>query len=461
MASTNLPPRPGFEVNESRHPVARHEFANSVLAIGILTILLFGPLAFGYVHFWAIFILEAGTAALLLLWTWTRVAETEVRVLTNPLFGPMAAFAAVIAIQIIFGLSAYRYATISKALLYCAYAALCFLTAQCKLRKIEVKHLAVVISAYGFAIALFAVLQSLSPNGKVYWFFQPEAGGWIYGPYINHNHYAGLMEILTPVPLVLGLTKGIHGTKKAIFLFAAMLMASTIFLSGSRGGMVAFATQIMFLAAVLSFQKDRRSGVIAASLIAIIFAFLIWVGGRSTTERVASIRHEAEEGLSGSLRLNINRDGMKMFAQKPLLGWGLGTFPVVYPQFRSFFSDKFINEAHNDYLQLLVETGGAGFLVMLWFLALVYRDGMRKIKNWTRDPDGAIALACLLACTGILVHSFVDFNLQIPANAALFYVLCTLACSPMQPAISPGNLGKKPRSVSAKAFGKDVDCPQT
>ena len=52
---------------------------------------------------------------------------------------------------------------------------------------------------------------------------------------------------------------------------------------------------------------------------------------------------------------------------------------------------------------------------------------IRKLKNWTEDTNGAVALAALLGVTGILVHSLVDFNLQIPANAALFYVFCVLA----------------------------------
>jgi hypothetical protein len=58
---------------------------------------------------------------------------------------------------------------------------------------------------------------------------------------------------------------------------------------------------------------------------------------------------------------------------------------------------------------------------------LLYRSAIRKLENWTEDINGAIALAAMLSATGILVHSLVDFNLQIPANAALFYVLCVVA----------------------------------
>ena len=92
-----------------------------------------------------------------------------------------------------------------------------------------------------------------------------------------------------------------------------------------------------------------------------------------------------------------------------------------------------MNKAHNDYLQLLVETGLAGFSIAVWFLVLVFRQAAGKLKNWTETASGAMTVAALLGCMGILVHSFLDFNLQIPANAALFYVLCAIAASaPLQ-----------------------------
>jgi len=65
--------------------------------------------------------------------------------------------------------------------------------------------------------------------------------------------------------------------------------------------------------------------------------------------------------------------------------------------------------------------------VMLWFLIVVYRRAGRKIGKWVHDVNGPTALAATLGITGILVHSLFDFNLQIPANAALFYVLCAIA----------------------------------
>jgi hypothetical protein len=74
--------------------------------------------------------------------------------------------------------------------------------------------------------------------------------------------------------------------------------------------------------------------------------------------------------------------------------------------------------------------GLLGFAVMLWFLVALYWRAASKIGDWMSDVSGAATLACTLGFTGILVHSLFDFNLQVPANAALFYVLCTIAAAP-------------------------------
>ena len=165
----------------------------------------------------------------------------------SPLFLPMLSFAALIAVQLIFGHTAYRYVTRSHALLYCAYGLLCFLVVQCLRRTAQVKTLAWLLSGYGFAIAMFALIQGLDPNGKLYWLRTPRSGGWIYGPYVNHNHYAGLMEMLLSIPLVVSLSHHVSNSRRALAAGTAAVMATTIFLSGSRGGMVALAVQMAVL----------------------------------------------------------------------------------------------------------------------------------------------------------------------------------------------------------------------
>jgi O-antigen ligase len=407
---------------------ARTPAPDPVIFYGVFGLLLFGPLAFGAVEPWSIFVLEAGAALLLLLWIIRQVASGELSVAGSPLFAPALVFAFLIGLQLATGRTAYRYETFSAGLLYCAYGMLCFLVTQILRRTSHVQALAVTFSVYGFLLASFALLQSVSSTSKLYWLRTPRMGGWIYGPYVNHNHYAGLMEMLVPIPLVFSLTRGARGPRKIMAGIAAALMAGTIFLSGSRGGMLAFVVEIGLLAVVVVWgQKSHKMTLALATFLVIGVGLVLWLGESELAKRLATIHADTKTELSGGTRLEIDRDALKMSARKPILGWGLGTFPDVYPQFRSFHTNFFINEAHNDYLQLLVEMGGLGFATMLWFLWGVYRNGITKLKNWPEDLNGAVALAALLGVTGILVHSLVDFNLQIPANAALFYVLCVVA----------------------------------
>jgi len=401
---------------------------DSVLFYGTFGLLLFGPLAFGAVEPWSIFIMQAGAASLFVLWALGQIASGELQITSNPLFPPMLAFAALVLLQFASGRTAYRSATLSSALLYCTYGLLCFLTVQSLRRTWQIKILAVVFTAYGFALALFALFQSIASNGKLYWLRNPRFGGWIYGPYVNHNHYAGLMEMLAPIPLVISFSRQAQGPRKAVAALAAAVMASTIFLSGSRGGMLAFTVQMAVLATVLiRRRKTAKTALLVGAFLAIGFGLLAWLGGGELSERIASIQSTAKTELSGGMRLSIDRDALKMLTHKPVLGWGLSTFPEVYPEFRSFYTNLSVDAAHNDYLQLLVEMGALGFVTVLWFLVVLYRCAVMKLKAWPHDINSSLSLAALLGVTGILVHSFVDFNLQIPANAALFYGLCVIA----------------------------------
>ena len=174
----------------------------SVLLWGNFGLLMFGPVAFGSVEPWSIFTLETGATLLVLLWLAKQWIDGEVKIKWNPLFLPMAVFAVLIVIQLAAGGTTYRHDTVAGALLYCAYAMLCFLSSQTLFRNFQARRLAFVFSIYGAALASFALLQGMASNGKLYWMRTPRMGGQIYGPYVNHNHYAGLMEMLVPIPLV-------------------------------------------------------------------------------------------------------------------------------------------------------------------------------------------------------------------------------------------------------------------
>ena len=392
----------------------------SAILFGICSLLFFGVLSFGGVETWSVSILEAGAVLLFLAWAGRGVLAGELKIQASSLYAPAFLFTAVVTSQLGFGITAYRYATLISSLQYLAYGILLFLTVQSVTNERSAKVVLWALTAFGFALAVFAITQDLTSNGKIYWLRTLHNGGSIFGPYVNHDHYAGVMEMLAPLPIVLSLGSLFRGGKRALIGFAGIVMAGTIVLSQSRAGTASFLVELGLLLGLLVWRK--KNGRIAAGLAAVclmVLAFVVWLG-------TAALWHHFTE-LQDWMRLAMTKDGLRMFRHQPVLGYGLGTFTTVYPQFRSFYTNLFVNAAHNDYVQILVETGLIGFAAVLWFMVEVYRAGLRNVKGWSRDYSRALGLAALVGCTGLFVHSFFDFNLQIPANACVFYFLCAVS----------------------------------
>jgi O-antigen ligase len=417
---------------------------SSVLVFGLFFLLAFGVLAFGAVDEWSMFAFEAGAGALFLVWAGKQFVSGQLKLSKNPLYLPALLFFVLVLVQIGLRTSAYGYVTKYELLQYISYGIALLVAAECVRDEDARKKFAFAMIVFGVIYAFFALAQQLTPNGKIFWFYTPRFHGSIYGSYVNHDHYAGLMEMLVPIPLVVSMGHVFRGGKRALIASCVVLMAGTIFLSGSRGGMIAFVLEIVLFGALTLMQK--RNPRVALGLLAacvLVLGFLVFLGKGHVLGRLGD--------LAPGIRLNITKDCLRMFSHRPVLGWGLGTFPTVYPSYRSFYTNLFVNEAHNDYAQLLVETGLLGFGLMLWFLICLYRRGLPTSRRWEFKWDGAVSLAALLGCTGILFHSFVDFNLQIPANAGLFYVLCGLAASELS---SQSSRSKRIRAAEPEEIGE-------
>jgi O-antigen ligase len=388
--------------------------------VALCVVLMFGPLAFGIVQDWSLALFEVGCALTLVVWMAWQLAAEEIRLRWNPLFAPMLGFLGVVLIQIAFHRSAYLYDSVSELWLYLAYGILAFVATQIfradeGLLLVFGKALAV----FGSVHALFAVLQGFTSANKIYWLIEPPAGS-VYGTYVNHNHYAGLIELLLPFTLVLGFSGWVRGSKRLLLGFASTLMAASVFLCQSRGGMLAVIAETVFLAIFWMRQfSPKKSAVIFVTFSLITVLILAWTAPQQVGSRITDVHDPA--------RWLIHRDAIHMFTAHPLLGSGFGTFATVFPRYRVFYDGFFVNHAHDDYLELLLETGLAGFAAAVWFLVLLYREGLRNFRQTKVSKAALIRIAALASCTGILAHSFTDFNLHIPANAALFYALCAVA----------------------------------
>lgn len=294
----------------------------------ICGLLFFAVLSFGAVEEWSVSILEAGLALLFLAWAGRQVISRELKIQASPLYPPAVLFAAVVGAQVAFGITAYRYATLTAGLEYLAYGILLLLTIQSLTGERSARLILWALTLFGFGLAVFAITQDLTSNGKIYWLRTLHNGGSPFGPYVNHDHYAGLMEMLAPIPIVLSLGSLFAGGKRALVAFAGIVMAGSIVLSQSRAGTASFVAEMALLLGVaLSKRKNGRTAAALGAVCALVLAFVAWLA-------TAALWHHFTE-LQDWMRLAMTKDGLRMFWHKPVLGWGLGTFTSIYPQFRS------------------------------------------------------------------------------------------------------------------------------
>ncbi|HEY6946514.1 MAG TPA: O-antigen ligase family protein [Candidatus Acidoferrum sp.] len=400
------------------------------LRLGICVLISFAVAAHGGVEDWARAVLETGVAFLFLIWSLRLYFNEKEQLVSSPLLRPLAAFFLVALGQWLFRTTASPYNTRIELLLLLASLIFLFLCVQVFRTLQDWRGFVWFGMGLGFVVSVFGILQHLTFNGKLYWFRELHYGGIPFGPYVNRNHFAGLMELILPlalVPLVLG---RVRRERLAVVALFAVMPIVALFLSASRGGIVSFCVQL----ALLIYLPLRRRGLgknvlaVAAVLLAAVLV-VSWLGVGQILQRFSSFQSlEVTEGKRASMR----RGAWHIFLDHPLAGTGLGTFQIVYPPYETLYDAKIVNHAHNDYLEALAEAGALGGLCCAWFLvALLLKSFSRFLQN-DFSFAGALQLSGIVACAGLLVHALVDFNFHIPSNLWLFLIMAHLATAEIQ-----------------------------
>lgn len=389
-----------------------------------LLLLAFAPLAFGSVLPWSYGAIELLAGIGLMLWLISQITSSRLVIRWTHIHTALAALVGIVAVQAIFNATAYWYVTYTKLLQYLAFLGLFVALSETLRAEQRVQRFALFASLFGFAVALFAILQDFTSNGAIYWMRVPRYQSSVFGPYVDHAHYAGLMEMLIPFPLVWCMWREQATSKRILLGGMAAVMIASLVLARSRGGILVFATQLVVLGGISVARKRGRTFAFASIVaIVVLVAALIIIDSSQLLS-----------GIGGDLQVGrgpITRDTLKMVPGHWLLGWGAGTFAHVFPQFRSFYVTTYVNEAHNDFLQTLVETGVFGLAAFLSFAVGVLTTGFANLRRVRLTENSVLRLAATTGFLGLLVHGFFDFNLQIPANAAWFFALAAVAiCKP-------------------------------
>ncbi len=400
--------------------------------VGICCLLAFAVLSFGAVEEWAQAVLEVGAAVLLVLWAVRQYRIKAEQLSLPPEFLPLCAFALVVLIQLAFHLTASSYYTRVELQLLVAYLIIVFLISQAFSRRGHWRAFVWFLMSLGFFVSVFGTLQYLTFNGKIYWVREMRFGGAPFGPYVDRNHFAGFAEMIIPValvPLVLGKVR-----RERVFLVAlfAVVPIVALVLSASRGGIVSFGVQMVILFSLLLVRRVRGRYVIVGGIVVLAAVTAVsWIGVQQVLQRFSGIQNLE---VSVGKRVAMRHDTWRLFLDHPIIGTGLGTLQMVYPPYDTLYDGKVVNHAHNDYLEALAETGVIGGLCCLWFLVTVLLNALSGVADKESSFGLVLNLSGLVACSGILVHSLVDFNLHIPANALLFLVSAHMAAVRLQPA---------------------------
>ena len=400
------------------------------LRVGICTLVVFGVVAHGAVEDWARATLQIGAAFLFLFWALRTYLKKDQTCFVPPLVPPLIVLALVGLLQWVFRFTASSYNTAIQLQLLIAYALILFLAAQAFWTLEDIRGFTWFVMIFGFFVAIFGILQHLTFNGKLYWFREMHFGGIPFGPYVNRNHFAGFAELVIPfslVPLVLGKVR-----RERWFLVAvlAVIPIGALFYSASRGGIVSFAVEIGAIVVWLIVRRGARRHLVSAGAV-VLLAFLLvsWLGVRQALERFSTMQSlEVTQGKRTSMAL----DTWHIFLDHAVIGTGLGTLQTVFPRYETLYDGKIVNHAHNDYLEALAETGILGGACCVWFLGTLLLEGLRCLSQSRGALASTLQLSGLVGCLGFLTHSLVDFNLHIPANALLFFLLAYVATAEIQ-----------------------------
>jgi O-antigen ligase len=291
------------------------------------------------------------------------------------------------------------------------------------------RRLALTVVGVGLGITVVAFVQAVSPEPhRLYGLWRPPRDWAVFGPYINGSHFAGYAAMAAALALgaALGALRRLReawrqrrqgwlalGEREgnAFIRWAAvvMVLVAGIVASGSRGGVSAFA----LTALVLPFASGRRRAT-AVAVILLASLGVAWIG-------LGDIVSAFEvRGIQKS-RVDLWVDTLPMVPDFPVFGVGLNAFSTAYPFYQTALANHWVGEAHNEYLQVLLDLGLLGAVLVSTLLFLVFRAA------WRHAPRSSLELGLFGALFALAVHNLVDFNWQIPANAATWVALAALA----------------------------------
>jgi O-antigen ligase len=413
---------------------------SKIIFVLLSVCIVFTALAYGTVHQPTIALFYLITAAIVVLWAidsfQTGIFRFNKTLLQIPVigtvvyaliqvipFGTLAETGGVSGIGRTISLEPFwtqMFALHFLALFFIFAASLTFLDSASRLRKMTL-----LITIFGFGFAFFAILQAVLSPTKIYGIYEVEYAK-PFGSFVNRHNFAAYIEMVIAIPLGLLFTGAIPRDKRLIYLTAIGLMGIALVLSGSRGGLVSLLAMVVFILILTNKSRDSgKAGLkigLTVLLVAVIIGGAILIGGESSLTRFA------ETAVSNDIttnRTHIWNVTLQVIKNNLPFGAGIGAFAAAYTPYDTMNGIERVEQAHNDYLQILADAGIVGLILAGFFVYQLFRTGLESIKTENLFRRG-VAIGALAGCFAILVHSLFDFVLHTTAITVLFLTLVSM-----------------------------------
>jgi hypothetical protein len=405
-------------------------------AEGLLLLAVLGaPWAYGGAPDAARYLLAAALLGACALW---MIARASAQRGLPASIGPASGLAVLALAQVLFGISAAPVWTLEALLLVVAMSGVVLFWSDRARHREAARRAAGAVLLVCAAQAAFGAVQWSLAADRVYGQTSPLVTT-PFGSYVNHNHFAGLvgMGVVLSAGMALGAARRAGGvTPRAVALGGLSLaLAASHLASRSRGGLAALTGGLVVLTLLWTAFVPRRTSTRRRALalvgvpVLLVLGFALVVIPASTRSHLATLLRGPADG-SGLYRVDVAAATLRLAAARPVAGWGLGAYADAFPAFKRGHGDVRTVHAESDALEFLAEAGLLGVLLAGWLGWSLWRGFHQRIREGHDPFRKGIAVGALSALAALGVHSLVDFNLRLPANALVFATLAGLAGSP-------------------------------
>lgn len=280
-----------------------------------------------------------------------------------------------------------------------------------------------------------------------------------HGTFSYQNHYASFLTMT--IPLGIGLISYYHNkgrangiktplmnqmielvmSKNGVYLLCVSIMIFALLKTSSRGGNLIFIVSMLYTyICYLIVNKTSTKKLVKRISLSLLTFMIIVIALLSTGAIDKLTKRYQNQGLTPNGRDIMINTVTGVISDYPIFGTGAGTYPVIQHKYKSplLGNTAMSKRAHNDYFEYLCNQGIIGFSLLMLAMSLLYLKLFKQLKK-NKSSFMGIKVACFTSVSAISIHSFMDFNFHLPANAIYFFIILAAG-------LQAGQLSNKQRS---------------